>query len=360
VAEHPRQRDLGHADAASGGDFLDGVDDGSSRGESKDLTTSSTVERWDCSPRGAPGSAGRFGEIAPVSVSEGGLDPRSWWYIPKRGIHHQSKLTRQGSAEPAFRRRKEAAAPARPTSPGAWLRRRRGGQPEWDRRPGPDCGSRLARLHHQGSAVTASRCCPAVPAPQPQPRKPAQMAGLVGEDQAVAVLAECGEDVRGDLPGALLNGRGVSFAILTPGRWDEAASYTEYMGSPSPGTRCATRTSRSTGNGTVSCFLPVRRRQCVPHLLHDGPRQRSGAQVLSSAGHDTLRSGRGVADQPGRLARGARLVLVLALGRGRERRLGCGQPPRCRSASAPARPQPRPPAGTVTTTEATSAGPTGP
>jgi hypothetical protein len=46
VAEHPRQRDLGHADAASGGDFLDGVDDGSSRGESKDLTTSSTVERW--------------------------------------------------------------------------------------------------------------------------------------------------------------------------------------------------------------------------------------------------------------------------------------------------------------------------
>jgi hypothetical protein len=69
VAEHPRQRDLGHADAASGGDFLDGVDDGSSRGESKDLTTSSTVERWDCSPRGAPGSAGRFGEIAPVSVS---------------------------------------------------------------------------------------------------------------------------------------------------------------------------------------------------------------------------------------------------------------------------------------------------
>ena len=39
---------------------------------------------------------------------------------------------------------------------------------------------------------------------------------------------------------------------------------------------------------------------------------------------------------------------------------GCGQPPRCRSGPAPARPQPRPPAGTVTTTEATSAGPTGP
>jgi hypothetical protein len=31
-----------------------------------------------------------------------------------------------------------------------------------------------------------------------------QVAGPVGEDQAVAVLAECGEDVRDDLPGALL------------------------------------------------------------------------------------------------------------------------------------------------------------
>ncbi len=51
-------------------------------------------------------------------VSEGGLEPRSWWYIPKRGIHHHSKLTRQGPAGPAFRRRKEAAAPGRPTGPG--------------------------------------------------------------------------------------------------------------------------------------------------------------------------------------------------------------------------------------------------
>src|SRR5260370_40112710 len=69
-------------------------------------------------PPGACSSAGRFGEIAPVFVSEGGLEPRSWWYIPKRGIHHHSKLTRQGSAGPAFRRRKEAAAPACPTGPG--------------------------------------------------------------------------------------------------------------------------------------------------------------------------------------------------------------------------------------------------
>ena len=31
-------------------------------------------------------------------VSEGGLDPRWLWYIPERGIHHHSKLTRQGPA----------------------------------------------------------------------------------------------------------------------------------------------------------------------------------------------------------------------------------------------------------------------
>jgi hypothetical protein len=40
---------------------------------------------------------------------------------------------------------------------------------KWSRRPGPD---RLTALNDQGSTVTASRCCPAVPPPQPQPRKP--------------------------------------------------------------------------------------------------------------------------------------------------------------------------------------------
>jgi hypothetical protein len=49
------------------------------------------------------------------------------------------------------------------------------GQPEWSRRPGLDCGSRLTALDHQESTMTASRCCSAAPAPQPQPRKPAQM-----------------------------------------------------------------------------------------------------------------------------------------------------------------------------------------
>jgi Bacterial protein of unknown function (DUF899) len=43
---------------------------------------------------------------------------------------------------------------------------------------------------------------------------------------------------------------------------------------------------------------------------------------LRSPGNDALRPGRGLAGQPGRLARGARPVLVLALGCGRERQLG--------------------------------------
>jgi hypothetical protein len=34
-----------------------------------------------------------YGQIWGFYVSEGGLDPRSWWYIPERGIYHQSKLT---------------------------------------------------------------------------------------------------------------------------------------------------------------------------------------------------------------------------------------------------------------------------
>ena len=52
------------------------------------------------------------------NVSEEGLDPQSWWYIPELGIYHRSKLTRKGSAGPAFRRRHAAAAPACPAGPG--------------------------------------------------------------------------------------------------------------------------------------------------------------------------------------------------------------------------------------------------
>jgi hypothetical protein len=43
------------------------------------------------------------------------------------------------------------------------------GQPESSCRPGPDGGIRTAALHRLAGMVTASRCCPEVPAPQPQP-----------------------------------------------------------------------------------------------------------------------------------------------------------------------------------------------
>ena len=43
------------------------------------------------------------------------------------------------------------------------------GQPESSCRPGPDGGIRTAALHHLAGMVTASRCSPEVPAPQPQP-----------------------------------------------------------------------------------------------------------------------------------------------------------------------------------------------
>jgi hypothetical protein len=61
-------------------------------------------------------------EIRPLTwgnpVSEGGLGPRAWWYIPESGIYHHSKLTRQGPSGPAIRRRNEAPAPAHLTGPG--------------------------------------------------------------------------------------------------------------------------------------------------------------------------------------------------------------------------------------------------
>jgi hypothetical protein len=103
-------------------------------------------------------------------VSEGGLGPRSWWYIPKRGIYHQPKVTRQGPPGSAFRRR-IAAAPPGPHDQSERLTCGNDdrGQPESSCRPGPDGGIRTAALHHLAGRVTASRCCPEVPAPQPQP-----------------------------------------------------------------------------------------------------------------------------------------------------------------------------------------------
>ena len=50
--------------------------------------------------------------------------------------------------------------------------------------------------------------------------------------------------------------RGVSFAILTPGRWDEVASYTEFMGYTQPWYSVRDADEPIGGEmGHVSCFL---------------------------------------------------------------------------------------------------------
>jgi hypothetical protein len=56
-------------------------------------------------------------EISPFWVSEGGLEPRSGWYITETVIYHQSKLTRQRPPGPASCRRIAAPPPGRMTSP---------------------------------------------------------------------------------------------------------------------------------------------------------------------------------------------------------------------------------------------------
>ena len=101
-----------------------------------------------------------------------------------------------------------------------------------------------------------------------------------------------------------LNARGVSFAILTTGRWDEVAPYVEFMGYTQPWYSVRDVEAPVGGRGAHH-LLPARRRPRVPHLLHDGPWQRAGQRVLRPARHDALRPRRGVGGQPRGLARGA-------------------------------------------------------
>ena len=95
------------------------------------------------------------------SVSEGGLDPRRWWYIPELGIHHQPKLTQQEPPGSAFRRR--IAAPLlgpHDQSEHLTCGNDDRGQPGSSCRPGPDAGIHTTALHRLAGMVTASRCCP--------------------------------------------------------------------------------------------------------------------------------------------------------------------------------------------------------
>ena len=156
-----------------------------------------------------------------------------------------------------------------------------------------------------------------------------------------------------------LNARGVSFAVLTSGPWDEVAPYVEFMGYTQPwySVRGVDGAGRRR-NGAYRLF-PARRRPRVPHLLHDGPWQRAGQRVLRPARHDALRPRRGVGGQPRGLARDRRLAGTARAARpaGTGARTPTASPPGarpagpCRSGPAPARPPWRPSAARATTTE---------
>jgi predicted dithiol-disulfide oxidoreductase (DUF899 family) len=67
-----------------------------------------------------------------------------------------------------------------------------------------------------------------------------------------------------------LNARGVSFAVLTSGRWDEVAAYVEFMGYTQPWYSVRGVDAPVGGEmGHIAC--PARRRPRVPHPLHDRP-----------------------------------------------------------------------------------------
>ena len=119
-----------------------------------------------------------------------------------------------------------------------------------------------------------------------------------------------------------LNARGVSFAFLTSGPWDEVAPFVEFMGYTQPWYSVRGVEAPVGGEmGHIACFLP-RGRPRVPHLLHDRARNRAGRRLLRTARHDALWPWRGVGGQPRGLARGPSGLLVLALGRRRHRHLG--------------------------------------
>jgi hypothetical protein len=121
---------------------------------------------------------------------------------------------------------------------------------------------------------------------------------------------------------AYLNARGVSFAILATGRWDEVASYVEFMGYTQPWYSVRDVDAPVGGSmGYITCFLRDGDRVFLTYSTTGRGNERV-KRVLGPARHDALRPGRGVGGQPRGLARGAQLVLVLALGRGRERHLG--------------------------------------
>ena len=155
-----------------------------------------------------------------------------------------------------------------------------------------------------------------------------------------------------------LNARGVSFAILTPGPWDEVARYVEFMGYTQPWYSVRGVDAPVGGEmGYLSCFLRDGDRVFLTYSTTGRGNER-GQRVPRPARHDALRPRRGVGGQPRGLARigtarryGRRAadLLVLAHGRRRQRHLGPDQPARAavdpprRDARGDPRPPGRPP-----------------
>ena len=146
-----------------------------------------------------------------------------------------------------------------------------------------------------------------------------------------------------------LNARGVSFAILTTGPWDEVAPYVEFMGYTQPWYSVRDVEAPIGGSmGYITCFL----RDGDRVFLTYSTTGRGNEPVNGSLGLlDMTPYGRGEAwednpegwpeaPQAGRRRRARRAdLLVLALGRRRERHLGPDQPPR--AAVDPPRRDPR-------------------
>jgi predicted dithiol-disulfide oxidoreductase (DUF899 family) len=132
-----------------------------------------------------------------------------------------------------------------------------------------------------------------------------------------------------------LNARGVSFAILTTGRWDEVASYVDFMGYTEPWYSVR---DVAAPVGEPMGFLTSFLRDGDRAFLTYSTTGRGNEAVNASMGLlDMTPYGRGEAweDNPEGWPEG-RHVLVLALGRGRERHLGPDEspsaavdPPRC-------------------------------
>ena len=125
-----------------------------------------------------------------------------------------------------------------------------------------------------------------------------------------------------------LNARGVSFAVLTTGRWDEVAAYVEFMGYTQPWYSVRDVEEPVGGEmGYLTSFLRDGDRVFLTYST-TGRGNEPVAGALRPARPDAVRPGRGLGGQPRRLARGRPGLLVLAFGRGREPHLGTDRPTR--------------------------------